>query len=288
MDHRTAHIRTPDGLTLFTRHWLPFGEPAAHVVLAHGIHEHSGRYAYPAGQLLRRGLAVHALDHRGHGQSEGARGTVERFDDFVDDLRHFVLEVREAHPDAPLFLMGHSMGGLMAASCVARHGAAPLAGLVLSSPALRVEVPWLLRTLAPVVARWLPAAPAKRIDLSRLSHDPRVARQFREDEHAIRRGVGARLGYEVTQAAARLDARSEAFALPLYVFHGTADAITDPEGSRAFVDAAPSPDKTLRLYDGLYHETLNEYERDTVIGELADWLVARAEAARGDRAEGAA
>lgn len=270
MDHRTAHFHTPDGLALFARHWLPFGAPVAHLVVAHGIHEHSGRYAYPAGQLLRRGIAVHALDHRGHGQSEGPRGTVERFDDFVDDLRRFLLEVHAEHSGAPLFLLGHSMGGLMAASCVARHGADPLAGLVLSSPALRVEVPWLLRLVAPVVARWLPTLPAKRVDLSRLSHDPRVERQFLEDEQCIRRGVGARLGFEVTQAATRLDARSAAFALPLYVFHGTADTITDPEGSRAFVEAAPSPDKTLRLYDGLYHETLNELERDDVIGELAD------------------
>ncbi|WP_420457482.1 lysophospholipase [Rubrivirga sp.] len=273
MTHSIGSLIAADDLTLFTRRWTPAGDVRAHVVLVHGVHEHSGRYAALATALMRRRLAVHALDLRGHGRSHGPRGQVEGFDQYVDDVSAFVSEVRAEAGDAPVFLMGHSMGGLVVASTVAHRGTDGLAGVVLSSPALALDgTPKVLEALAPFVARWLPDVPVTRLDLGRLSRDPAVVRAYREDRLTIKRGVRARLGYGIVRAIEAVRQRPEAFDVPLYLFHGDADTITDPAGTRWLADHAASDDVTLRLWPGLYHETLNEPERDEVIAELADWL----------------
>jgi alpha-beta hydrolase superfamily lysophospholipase len=282
MTHETGTLRTADGLDLFTRRWTPDRGAVAVVALVHGVHEHSGRYAYLASALMRRGIAVHALDLRGHGQSPGERGQVEAsFDEYVGDVARFLDETRAAAEGAPLFLMGHSMGGLVAAAVLVDRGTDGLAGVVLSSPALAVDAPALLRRAAPVVARFFPDAPVTRLDLSGLSRDPVVARAYREDPLTLNQGVRARLGHEIVRTAERVRQRSDAFDVPLYLFHGTADRLTSPEGTRWLAAHAASDDVTLRLYEGLYHETLNEPERDDVIGALADWLADRADVARG-------
>lgn len=271
MLHETGSFIAPDGTRLFTRRWAPeTAAPVLTLALVHGVHEHSGRYAYVASQLLARGIETVALDLRGHGRSEGRRHAVDRFDAYVDDLAAWLPTVR---PEGrPLVLMGHSMGGLVVARYASERGTDGLAGVVLSSPALAVETPRVLRALAPVLGRWLPDVPAGRLDLDDLSRDPRVGRAYAEDPLCTTRGVRARLGAELLAAQPRV--RPERFAGPLYVFHGTADRITSPAGSRALTAAVP--DATLRLYDDLRHETLNESERDAVISDLADWLLARA------------
>jgi alpha-beta hydrolase superfamily lysophospholipase len=272
MHHETGSFQSADGLTLFTRRWAPDGGARAVVGLVHGIHEHSGRYAYPASLLMARGYEVRALDLRGHGRSEGERAMVERFEDYVADVHAFVQQVREDAGGRPVILMGHSMGGLVAAATVVEHGMEDLAGLVLSSPALRVPAPPVLRALSPLVARWLPRLPTTGVDLTRLSRDPVVGRTYAEDPLNTLSGVRARLGYEILRTADRVAARPDAFTGPLYLFHGTDDRLTDPEGSRRLAETAASPDVTLRLWEGLRHETMNEPERDAVLGALADWL----------------
>ncbi|MDT0633260.1 alpha/beta hydrolase [Rubrivirga sp. S365] len=280
MTHETDTLQTFDGLSLFTRRWVPDWRPTRLVVaLVHGLHEHSGRYAYLASALMVRGIAVQAVDLRGHGQSPGERGQVETsFDEYTRDVEALLGGAAETAGGLPVVLMGHSMGGLAAARTVQERGADRLAGLVLSSPALSVAAPPVLRAVAPYVARWFPNAPATRVDLSKLSHDPTVERKYREDPLTIVRGVRARLGNAIVQATERVRERPEAFGLPLYLFHGTADVITDPAGTEWLAEHAPG-DVTLRLYDGLYHETLHEDERDRVIADLVAWLDVRADAA---------
>ena len=280
MTHATGSLTAPDGTTLFTQRWTPDDLRGA-VAVVHGVHEHGGRYAYLASELMRRGIGVFALDLRGHGRSDGPRGQVEGFDEYLDDLSVYLNDLKEELPPVPLFLLGHSMGGLVVASLVvaslvAQRGADELAGVVLSSPALQLpgKTPTLLLKLAPLVSRWLPNVPVQGVDLSGLSHDPTVERSYRTDPLTTVQGVRARLGFEMTRAMDRVRRRPEAFDVPLYLFHGTADAITDPAGTRWLAEHAASDDVTLRLWDGLYHETLNEVERDAVIAELADWLEA--------------
>jgi alpha-beta hydrolase superfamily lysophospholipase len=280
MTHEIGSLIAPDDVTLFTRQWTPDGPVRGVVALVHGIHEHSGRYAYVASALMRRGFAVHALDLRGHGRSHGTRGHVDDFAEYVDDVQAHLIDVRERIGDAPLFLMGHSMGGLVVASYVVTKGTDGLRGVILSSPAIQLpdDTPALLQKLAPFIARWLPAVPVSKVDLSQLSHDPTVARAYEEDPLNTVRGVRARTGYEILRAGERVRQHPEAFDVPLFLFHGTADAIAAPAGTEWLAAHAATDDVTLRLWDGLFHETLNEVERDDVIAALGDWLEAHAPA----------
>ena len=280
MTHETSTRTAPDGLTLRTRRWTPDRARTAVVVVVHGVHEHSGRYAYLASALMRRGVEVRALDLRGHGESDGPRGQVDAFADYVADVSAVLDDAVAEAGGLPVFVLGHSMGGLVVADTVVARGTAGLAGVALSSPALVVPkgTPVLLQKLAPLVARWLPDVPATRLDYSRLSRDPTVIRAYKADPLVTKQGVRARLAYEMALAFDRVRARPDAFDVPLYLFHGTADTITDPAGTEWLAEHAATDDVTLRLWDGLYHETMNEPERDAVIGELADWLVAHSEA----------
>lgn len=275
MTHETGTFPSPDGLDLFTRSWTPDRETRAVVVLVHGVHEHSGRYAYVAGELIRHGIAVRALDLRGHGNSPGPRARVEAFTDYTRDVAAFLdAQITEAD-GRPVFLMGHSMGGLVVAGTVVDRGTAGLAGVVLSSPALQLYAPPFLQRIAPILAKWLPNAPGGRLDLTTISRDPTVVRAYREDPLTIKEVVRAHLGNEFLTTIAHVRAHPEAFDVPLYLYHGTADQITDPAGTRWLAEHAATDDVTLRLYEGLYHETHNEPERDDVIGALAAWLLDR-------------
>ena len=184
--------------------------------------------------------------------------------------------VRGAAPGRPVVLFGHSMGGLVAALWVAERGAGGLAGLVLSSAALHTfPVPRLLAKAAPYVARWRPQQVVTRLDLSKLSHDGAVERGLPRGraEHTSRASARASRSRSCAPRSA-CKQRAHAFTLPLYLFHGTADTVTPPGGSEWLAVHAPSADVTLRLYDGLYHETMKEPERDAVIADVADWIVA--------------
>ena len=292
MHHETETVSRPAaaGGDLFLRRWSP--DPLQHtgtgerlrgsargvVALVHGVHEHSGRYAWLAGQLMLRGLEVWAVDLRGHGQSAGLRGAVGAFDDFVDDLEVLLDRARAAADGRPLFLMGHSMGGLVVCRGVTAGRVGEIDGLVLSSPALAVAAPRLLQKAAPLVARWAPRFPAGKLDLSQLAHDPAVARAYREDPLNTVRPVAAALGWEIMQAIRAVRADASAFTMPLYLFHGTADEIVPVEASEWLYAAAPSADKTFRRLEGLRHETFREAERETILADLGDWLVQRLDA----------
>lgn len=277
MHHATGTLRAHDGLPLFTRRWWPDADARAVVLLVHGVGEHSGRYAYPAAHLLLNRIAVLAYDHRGHGHSEGLRVHVERFGEFVDDLAVAVAWAHEERGDRPLFLLGHSLGGLIVARYLVDHAADRLAGVILSSPALQIpsDLSPLLQRIAGPVSRFLPRLRTTRLDLAHLSRDPAVARAYAEDPLCDTGGVRARLGHEVLETTRLVRRHPEAFTRPLLLYHGTADRITDPGGSRWLYAQAPAEDKTLHLYDGFYHETHNEPERERVLDDLVDWIEAR-------------
>ncbi|HEX9952496.1 MAG TPA: alpha/beta hydrolase [Rubricoccaceae bacterium] len=280
MHHTTGTLAARDGTELFTRRWTPDFGTAGAVLVVHGVHEHSGRHAYLASALMEHGLDVFAYDARGHGHSGGTRANVARFSDFLDDLEVVLAHVRAEKAGRPLVLFGHSMGGLVAADYVAERGADGLAGLVLSSAALHTfPVPRLLERAAPYVAKWRPEQVVTPLDLRKLSHDPAVERAYREDPLNTVSGLKARLAHEILLASRRVQAHPEAFTLPLYLMHGTADRITPPGGSEWLAAHAPSPDVTLRLYDGLFHELMKEPERDAVIAGVADWIATHIEAA---------
>jgi acylglycerol lipase len=277
--HAASTLTTADGLTLATRSWMPHDRPKAAVLLVHGISEHSGRYAHVAARLLLHDYAVFAYDHRGHGRSEGTpRAYIDRFETLVEDLRRVVQWVEAEAPGLPLFLLGHSMGGAIVARYVAEFGSEGLAGVILSSPALRIPENYPLRRFAGIASRLLPRVAFPSPNRGWLSRDPAVARAWDDDPLTFKGGTRPRTGFLLLHACADLLDHAEAFNAPLLLFHGTADRITDPEGTRALYEAAPAEDKTLTLYEGGYHETMNDLEKERVLDDLTAWLDARAPA----------
>lgn len=276
--HSVSHLQASDGLSLYVHCWLPDtgGEPVRGVVaIVHGMGEHGGRYARLAEHFAASGLVTVAYDLRGHGRSDGARIFVDRFDAYLDDTEIFLTHVRTTFGPAPLFLLGHSMGGAIAALYTITRAPANLRGLILSSPALapgEPVAPWMAKA-GRWVSRWLPKVPVFKIDPNLISRDKAVVAEAKSDPLNAYGGTPARTAAELLDAMARIHANAGALHLPLYIFHGTADRLTAPWASEQFYGNAGSQDKTLRLYPGYFHETLNDLGREKVVDELTQWLL---------------
>lgn len=268
MQHSSDTIRSGDGLTLFYRAWRP-GRPRASLVLSHGYAEHSGRYAALAGALAKRGFAVYAPDHRGHGHSQGERANVRRFGSYARDLRSLVTTI----PKEPRFLLGHSMGGAVAALLALEHPRL-VHGLILSGAFLEnaTRVPPVLLALSGVTSRLLPSLPTLKLDTSLLSRDPEVVRSYESDPLIYTGGTKARLGAQMLAAGAEVLRRAGELRLPTLILHGAADRIADPAGSHKLYARLAAEDKTLKLYDGFYHEIFNEPGKERVVGDVLEWL----------------
>ncbi|MBK9020265.1 MAG: alpha/beta hydrolase [Sulfuritalea sp.] len=265
-------MRTADGFDLAAQAWLP-PAPRALVALVHGIAEHGGRYAWLAAQANAQGVGVVTVDLRGHGNSPGERSYVERFDDYLLDVDVLWARARELAQGMPLFLMGHSMGGAIALRWVAQRRQS-MAGLILSSAALKIggDVPRLLIGLAPLLSRWLPHLRGTRFDPAVISRDPAAVAAYVNDPLVSLKAPPARTGAELLAAMEANRAAAAGLDLPVYLFHGDADRLTDPDGSREIHAAWGGSDKTLRIWKGSRHETLNDLDRDAVIAELLDWV----------------
>jgi alpha-beta hydrolase superfamily lysophospholipase len=276
MQHVEGQMNSADGLALFTQAWLPDGDAAAGVVLLHGIGEHSGRYLDLAGALVDAGVGVYSFDGRGHGRSPGRRGYIGRLADYLSDIDLRVAEVRAALGERPLFLMGQSMGGGLATRYALDHQA-KLDGLVLTAPALQAgeDISPLLIRVAGILSRVAPTLPTQKLDLQLLSRRAEVVEAFAADPLTHKQGIAARTGAELLRMIADIQSGMGRLTLPLLIMHGTADRLTNPAGSRLLFDRAAARDKTLKMYDGLYHEIMNEPERGEVIGFIIDWLNAR-------------
>ncbi|HUT11010.1 MAG TPA: lysophospholipase [Thermoguttaceae bacterium] len=273
MPHQDGRFKGHDGLELYQQCWLPERESAAVVVLVHGFIEHSGRYADVAKELNRHGYAVYALDLRGHGQSNGERVFVRSFDEFAADLDIFLQEVKRRESGKAIFLLGHSMGGTIAARLAVTRQP-DVAGMVLSAPAVRVGkgVFPLLRRGARLVSRLFPRLRVVRLGSGWISRDPQVVADFRQDPLVFHEKFTVRIGAEILDAAQHLQDHAPSLRLPLLILQGTADRIVDPTGSRLLHDRAGSTDKTLRIYEGLYHDLLHEPEKEQVTANMTEWL----------------
>lgn len=247
--------------------------PKASVLIVHGLGEHSGRHEALARWFHARGFNVRRYDQRGHGKSDGQRGGLNKADDLTDDLTAVFNDFARKQARPPL-LLGHSMGGLVAARCVLDRQIGPGA-LVLSSPALRChEAPWLQR-LAGLLARFAPHLPLDNgLKLEKLSHDARVAVAYRNDPLCHRR-ITPRLADFIFRTGHMTVADGPELAIPTLLLVAGADALVDPSGSRDFAASAWASQRlTTRFFDTLYHELFNEAEpaRTQVFKQLGDWL----------------
>lgn len=272
-------LSTANGLRLHAHAWVA-PSPMAVIAVVHGIAEHGGRYAWLAQRANARGIGLATVDLRGHGQSPGERSYVERFDDYLLDVDALWARAQELAAGGPLFLMGHSMGGAIALRWVRQRRPA-MAGLILSSAALKIggDVPRLLIALAPLLSRWLPHMRGTRLDPSLISRDPAQVAAYVDDPLVSLAAPPARTGAELLAVMEANRGAAPGLTLPVYLFHGDADRLTDPDGSREIHAAWGGADKTLRIWPGSRHETLNDLEREAVAAALLDWTVARSGAA---------
>jgi alpha-beta hydrolase superfamily lysophospholipase len=241
--------------------------------MAHGASEHSGRYAWTGEQLAARGYALHALDHRGHGQSEGARAVIDRVDNAVEDLGRLVaLAAAESPGEEKPFLFGHSMGGFLALAFATRRQG-EIRGLMLSAPVAVLEAASPVQRVAGhVLSAVAPKLGVYTINSSTVSRDPEVVRDYDADPLNFHGKLPARTVHEMAQEVARFPDTVPRIALPLLIQVGTGDELVPPESSELVYGWASSEDKTLKRYDGLYHEILNEPEREAVVADMLGWL----------------
>jgi acylglycerol lipase len=261
-----------EGLEIHWKQW-PCPPPSrATVVIAHGGGEHSGRYQHVAERLTHEGYGVYALDHRGHGRSQGKPGLLDRLDNAVADLGTLIAIAREALPQQDLFLLGHSMGGAIALE-YALDRPQTIEALVLSAPLAKLEaaspVQLAAARLISVVA---PATGIAKVDSSKVSRDPAVVTAYDEDPLVLHGKLPARTITELAAAIERFPRRLPELTLPLLVIVGAADELVPPDAARMVAELAGSADKQLIEYEGLHHEIFNEPEQDEVLDDLVAWL----------------
>jgi alpha-beta hydrolase superfamily lysophospholipase len=294
MKHQSDMLKTPDGTTLFTQSWLPEPSKAGAalttssasntpttagrgvIVIVHGLAEHSGRYSHVADYFTNAGYIVTALDHRGHGRSQGQQlGYFERFQGLVDDLHLFIKNLPSAWRAAPLYVLGHSMGGLLTLCYLIRY-APPVSGVVLSGAALDIgeNVPAVARGLIRQLASIAPKMGLAGIDSTAISRDPQVVKAYDGDAYVFRGRVKARVAMELRDACVFARQNLAKINRPMLIMHGSADRIVGPACADDIYADISSADKTLKRYEGLYHELYNEPEKLTVLNDVRLWLAA--------------
>lgn len=270
---QNSALRTPDGETLVQHEWpLPSGHAErAVVVLVHGIGEHAGRYRHVAERLNDWGFAARAADHHGHGASSGPRGGLPSVMRLVDDLALVVDDTRRAHPGVPLVLLGHSLGGLVAASFVAR-AMRKVDALVLSSPGLDPGLGAIQKLLIALLSRLAPdLRVGNGLDDNYLSHDPAVVQAYRDDPLCHDR-IGARLARFLADEGAVVQAAAPQWQVPTLLIYAGDDRLVKPAASRAFAAAAPASVLSATCFPALYHEIFNERDAALVFETLRRWL----------------
>ena len=276
MHRAEGHFTTPSGSNIYTQAWLPDAPPHALILIVHGLGEHSGRYGNYVDYFVPRGYALYSFDTRGHGRSSGTRGHIDHFDQYVEDIDQRAAEARSDWPGTPLFVLGHSLGSLMALSYARQHPD-QLTSLIVSGTALQdaLVMPAWKRNLAKALSRVTPSLKMNNgVALSGLSHDPAVIAAFKADPLTHTWGT-PRLDAEVKATRVQIMQAAPAWRVPTLMLHGGSDPICLAAGARQFAAQTPPGLVEYREYAGLYHEIHNEAERTQVFREIEAWLVAR-------------
>jgi len=270
------YYTTNDGLRLHKNEWS-VENPKANVLLVHGLGEHSGRYEYQqlAKDFNTKGYSLVSFDHRGSGRSQGLVGHIDAFTQLTNDL--FMVVNAERSESIPYILLSHSLGGLIAARYLIDHQDHPFDMAIFSAPAVKADdsMAPLLRKIAPIISKLFPTFPAAKLAQDMISKDPAVRDRYQSDDYIYKGKVRARKGYETMKCMEYIMDKFDRIKLPMLVMHGADDKITDPIGSQFLFDGVRAADKTLKYYDGLYHEIFNEPEREDVLNDMFAWITAR-------------
>lgn len=260
-------------LELFYQHWLPTREPKAVIILLHGLRAHSGCYPDLTNYLLSNGYAIYTFDLRGHGKSKGLASHVDNFSDFVYDLQLFTNKVRSEREGANVFLIGISMGGTIALD-YALENQNQLAGLILAGAFLKpdVSVSPLLTQACTFLSLALPRMRIGSFDISVVSKNEAIVNKYANDPLYYKGKLTVRLGAELLKSSKKLQAQMSTIKLPVLIMHGTADRLANVVGSETSYERVGSKEKTLKLYDGAYHDIFNDLNNKQVFSDLDKWL----------------
>lgn len=272
-------VASQGGVQVLIRSWKPVVPARAVVAIVHGVKSHGGYYAWAAEQLTAAGFAVYALDLRGRGRSEGPRLYIDDIGEYLGDVTTLIGLVKSREPGLPVFLLGHSAGGVISSTWTLDHQA-ELAGLVCESFAYKVFAPGFVLGLVRLLSKVLPHLPVLRLPTAAFSRDPAAVQAMVADPLGVdHEAQPARTVAELLRATDRLQAGFPSITLPVFILHGTADKVTNPAGSQEFHAAAGSSDKTLKLYEGHVHDLLNDVGKEQVMADITSWIEARIPAA---------
>ncbi len=277
MQHEEGTFQGAGGVEQYYQVWRPEGTPRATLVIVHGLGEHSGRYQNVVNHFVPKGYVIYALDHVGHGRSPGQRGHINRWDEFRDGLRAFVLMVQAKEAGRPFFLFGHSMGGCMTLDYVLRYpeGRYPegLTAVVASAPAVgKLNVPPVMVSVSKVLAKIKPdLSVSTGLDSKAISRDTAVVQAYQNDPLNHGKGTPGWLMAFMDTAAWAM-AHAAEFQPPLLLIHGDADRLVNVEESKKFFAQVKQPDKKLIIYPGGYHESHNDLHKEQMLADVENWL----------------
>ena len=276
MKHQEGHFKGIRDLRIYYQCWLPETEPKAALLIVHGLAEHSGRYMNVVNHFVPLGYAIYGIDHIGHGKSDGSRVYVRRFEDFTDTLKTFSDMIRDWQPEKSILLVGHSMGGLISSIYLLDHQD-ELSGAVLSGPSVKVpdNISSATILVAQLFSTLMPRLGLIALEAEGVSRDPAVVQAYLNDPLVYTGKTTARLAAELLKAMKRVAVDASKITLPILIVQGGEDRLVDPDGAQMLHDTVGSVDKTLKIYDGLYHEVFNEPEHLKVLGDVEAWLESR-------------
>ena len=270
MQTTTGNISS-GGLRLFYRAWRPDQTPRGVVAIVPGFNSHSGYYAWVADRLVAAGLAVYAIDLRGRGESEGERFYVQQFEDYVNDVHEFVTSARAQEPGLPIYLLGHSAGGVVSCLYAIEHQH-ELAGLICESFAFKIPAPDFALAVFKGLAHIAPHAHILHLKNEDFSRDPAIVAAMNADTLIGNEKQPTDTLAAMVRADELLEKSFASMTLPVLILHGTDDKATKPSGSQQFFDTVGSIDKTLKLYEGGYHDLLNDTDREQVMADVSAWI----------------
>ncbi|WP_300463580.1 alpha/beta hydrolase [Desulfobacula sp.] len=275
MNHINGTFKSVRDSNIYYQAWLPEGKIKAVLFLIHGLGEYCGRYTNVVNYFLPLGYAVYGLDHIGHGRSDGEPEVIERFRDYTDTLALYYDMVKGWQPDTPVFIYGHSMGGLISCYYLLDHPG-DFKGAILSAPAIKAsdKISSVTILMGRILSWIAPRTGVMGMDASGVSRDPKVVEAYVNDDLVFHGKTPARLAVELLKAMGRVTTETHKLMLPFIVVQGDEDKLVDPGGAQMLYDNAGSKDKTLKRYRGWYHEVHNEPERATMFKDVETWLAA--------------
>jgi alpha-beta hydrolase superfamily lysophospholipase len=271
---REERIKAADGIELFVRSWRPTPKARGVVAICPGFNSHSGHYVWAAEQLRSAGFAVYAVDLRGRGRSDGERYYVKSFSEYESDLASLVSLARSREPGLPLFLLGHSAGGVISCAYALYHQG-DVAGLICESFAFRVPAPDFALAVFKGLSHVAPHAHVLKLHNEYFSRDAAWVKTLNEDTLIAHEVQPTLTLAEMVRADEKLEKDFHLIRLPLLILHGTADKVTVPDGSQLFYETAGSKDRTINLYQGHYHDLLNDTGREKVMTDIVGWMEQR-------------